>query len=107
MIGKAFKKEAKTVTDLLASLSLDDITKYEAELNSNNEFQLNDSVKITKDMVQVKRQTKQVHVEKITPSVIEPSFGIGRIMYAIFEHNFSVRKEDEQRTFFTLPPTIG
>jgi len=107
VIGKAFKKEAKSVTDLLASLSLDDITKYEAELNSNNEFQLNDSVKITKDMVQVKRQTKQVHVEKITPSVIEPSFGIGRIMYAIFEHNFSVRKEDEQRTFFTLPPTIA
>merc|ERR1711862_307644 len=48
-----------------------------------------------------------VHVEKITPSVIEPSFGIGRIMYAIFEHNFAVRKEDEQRTFLTLPPSIA
>merc|ERR1719483_822393 len=107
VMGKAFKKEAKSVTDLLDNLSLKDISKFESELESQGEFQLNDSVKITKDMVQVKRQTKQVHVEKFTPSVIEPSFGIGRIMYAIFEHNFAVRKEDEQRTFLTLPPSIA
>lgn len=37
-------------------------------------------------------------VEEIVPSVIEPSFGIGRIMYSIFEHNFKVREGDEQRT---------
>ena len=60
MIGKAFKKEAKSVTDQLANLSLEDITRYESELESNGEFQLNDAVKITNDMVQVKRQTKQV-----------------------------------------------
>merc|ERR1719203_436930 len=107
VMGKAFKKEAKSVSDLLANLSLEDITTFESELESQGEFQLNDSVKITKDMVQVKRQTKQVHVEKFTPSVIEPSFGIGRIMYAIFEHNFAVRKEDGQRTFLTLPPSIA
>ena len=60
VMGKAFKKEAKSVTDLLANLSLEDISKFESELESQGEFQLNDSVKITKDMVQVKRQTKQV-----------------------------------------------
>ena len=37
-------------------------------------------------------------VKEIMPSVIEPSFGIGRIMYAIFEHNFRMRDGDEQRT---------
>ena len=35
-------------------------------------------------------------VEEIVPSVIEPSFGIGRIMYTIWEHNFVIR--DAQRT---------
>ena len=35
------------------------------------------------------------------PSVVEPSFGIGRIMYSIFEHNFKVREGDEQRTVST------
>lgn len=37
-------------------------------------------------------------VEEVIPNVIEPSFGIGRIMYTIFEHTFQVREGDEQRT---------
>lgn len=37
-------------------------------------------------------------VEEVVPNVIEPSFGIGRIMYTIFEHTFQVREGDEQRT---------
>ena len=37
-----------------------------------------------------KKYQKTFHVEEIIPSVIEPSFGIGRVMYAIFEHNFKV-----------------
>jgi len=39
--------------------------------------------------------------------VIEPSFGIGRIMYSLFEHTFAVREDDEQRRFFKLPPSIA
>ena len=38
----------------------------------------------------MKRYQKTMHVEEIIPSVIEPSFGVGRIMYALFEHNFKV-----------------
>jgi len=64
-------------------------------------------VSLTPDMVAVKRYQKTVHVEEIIPSVIEPSFGIGRVMYALFEHNFKVREGDEQRTYFSLPPVIA
>jgi glycyl-tRNA synthetase (class II) len=57
-----------------------------------SEFQL------TPEMVSIKQNQKTIHVEEIIPSVVEPSFGIGRIMYALFEHNFRVREGDEQRT---------
>lgn len=43
----------------------------------------------------------------VIPSVIEPSFGIGRIMYAVFEHSFRVREEDEQRVWLSLPAAIA
>ena len=43
----------------------------------------------------------------ITPSVIEPSFGIGRILYSILEHNFNVREGDERRFWLTLPPSVA
>jgi len=108
-LGKAFKKEAKAVTDRLAGLSLDEITKMESELESGMaSLSLGDStVSLSKDMIAVKRYQKTVHVEEIIPSVIEPSFGVGRIMYALFEHNFRVREGDEARTYFSLPPVIA
>ena len=63
---------------------------------------------LTKDMIlEVKRGQRTVHVEELTPSVVEPSFGIGRIMYALFEHNFRMREGDEQRRYFSLPPVIA
>ena len=43
----------------------------------------------------------------VVPSVIEPSFGIGRIMYSILEHTFRVREGDEQRVWLALPPSIA
>jgi glycyl-tRNA synthetase len=41
------------------------------------------------------------------PHVIEPSFGIGRIIYCIFEHCFRVREKDAQRTYFDFPAAIS
>lgn len=37
--------------------------------------------------------------------MIEPSFGVGRILYAIFEHAFKMR--DEKRTYFAFTPKIA
>uniref|UniRef100_A0A8B9ETR5 Glycine--tRNA ligase n=1 Tax=Anser cygnoides TaxID=8845 RepID=A0A8B9ETR5_ANSCY len=62
---------------------------------------------LTKDMVTVKRFQKTLHVEEIIPNVIEPSFGIGRIMYTVFEHTFRIREGDEQRTFFSFPAVVA
>lgn len=55
----------------------------------------------------VKRYQKTVHVEDYVPSVVEPSFGIGRIMYAVFEHTYRKRDNDEQRTYFAFPPLLA
>lgn len=39
------------------------------------------------------------------PSVIEPSFGIGRIIYCMFEHCFYTR--DDARTAFRFTPVVA
>jgi len=62
---------------------------------------------ISRKMFTFRSSEKTVQVEEYVPSVIEPSFGIGRIMYAMWEHNFRIRPESEQRTYFTLPPLIA
>ena len=43
--------------------------------------------------------------EKYIPSVIEPSFGLGRVLTAILEHSFKAR--DEKRTYLCLKPRIA
>ena len=93
-LGKAFKKEAKDVTEMLAKLSLEQITKLETDLaggDASLALESGKTVAISKDMVSVKKYQKTFHVEEFIPSVVEPSFGVGRIMYALFEHNFKVK----------------
>ena len=43
-------------------------------------------------MLSVAKASKTSHVREFVPSVIEPSFGIGRILYCILETNFKVRR---------------
>ncbi|CAB3995135.1 glycine--tRNA ligase-like, partial [Paramuricea clavata] len=44
---------------------------------------------------------------EVEPHVIEPSFGVGRIIYSLLEHNFHVREEDVQRTWLSLPALVA
>jgi len=57
--------------------------------------------------VSFKEETKTIQEEKYIPHVIEPSFGIGRVLYCIFEHCFKVREHDKQRTYFAFPSGIA
>ncbi|KAI9908305.1 hypothetical protein PsorP6_004050 [Peronosclerospora sorghi] len=58
-------------------------------------------------MVAIKVVEKMVSEEKFVPSLIEPSFGIGRLLTAIFEHNFSTRGGDEKRGVMSFSPLIA
>jgi len=43
---------------------------------------------VTNEIVQIAMQDKVISGQKYIPSVIEPSFGLGRIMYSALEHAF-------------------
>ncbi|XP_076460990.1 glycine--tRNA ligase-like [Babylonia areolata] len=110
VLGKAFKQDAKVIMEHLAKLDAEAVDELEKTLAEKEEVEVQVNGKgfnIKKDMIQVKRQQKTMHVEEFVPSVIEPSFGVGRIMYAIFEHNFKTREGDEQRTYLSLPAVIA
>lgn len=80
------------------------------------EFEANKSIKIQIEAqeivltdVHVKFERTEVNVteEKFIPGVIEPSFGIGRIVYCVLEHCFGIREKDEKRTLFKFPPVVA
>ncbi|XP_060051771.1 glycine--tRNA ligase [Erinaceus europaeus] len=109
-IGKAYKKDARLLMEYLAACEEHYVTEMEELLREKGEFTVETEGKtfqLTKDMVNVKRFSKTLHVEEVVPNVIEPSFGLGRILYTVLEHTFQVREGDEQRTFFSFPATVA
>ncbi|KAH7727006.1 glycyl-tRNA synthetase [Aphelenchoides avenae] len=109
-IGKEFKTASKPILTKLGDYTGERAEEVEKELEKNGKFAVEVEGKeyaLTKDMVSVVRYEKKLHVEEVVPSVIEPSFGIGRIMYAVLEHSFRQREGDEQRSFLELPPVVA
>ena len=84
--------------------------KHAKELEDNKEIKLAIEGKdfvLTEKHISFKVEQKNQMEEKFVPWVIEPSFGIGRILYCIFEHCFKVREKDAQRTYFDFPSFIA
>jgi len=63
--------------------------------------------KIEKDMVSFKEEVKTVQEIKFLPSVIEPSFGIGRILYALLEHCYHKPDPDAPNVIMRFPAAVA
>lgn len=96
--GPHFKKDGKVVADVLENgLDQTQLEALSKELESNGSITVDvpalatGKVAVSKDLITIQHKTITSHVREYTPNVIEPSFGIGRILYAIIEHNFWTR----------------
>eukprot|EP00958_Prasinococcus_capsulatus_P011578 scaffold1146_cov399-Prasinococcus_capsulatus_cf.AAC.67 len=109
-IAKAFKKDTKVVTDYLEGLEECDALALKATLDAEGKSKIptaNGEFEIEAAMVSILQERKKLSGRSFTPSVIEPSFGIGRIMYCMFEHCFYVREDDEQKGVFAFKALVA
>ncbi|DAZ99025.1 TPA: hypothetical protein N0F65_010911 [Lagenidium giganteum] len=113
-MGRSFKADLAQINEALEEMK-NDVTKalaFEEELATKGEATLGPlcsgkSFTITREMLSIQVVEKMISEEKFIPSVIEPSFGIGRILTAIFEHNFYAREGDEKRGVMSFAPLIA
>lgn len=59
---------------------------------------------ITPEMVFVKTERRKTDIEKFIPHVMEPSFGVDRILYVVLESSLVT---EEGRVYLRLPPDIA
>ena len=106
-LGKAFKKDQRVVSGALESLAENwtDFEPVATALEKDGKADV-DGFEVTKDMLSWTKTKKMVHEIKFTPSVIEPSFGMGRILYSLLEHSFYQREGDEQRCVMRFKPQV-
>ncbi|MCL7030843.1 hypothetical protein MKW94_014998 [Papaver nudicaule] len=114
-LGLAFKGNQKKIVEALEAMDEKEAMEVKAALESKGEVEfqvctLGKAVTIKSNMVSVSKEIKKEHQRVFTPSVIEPSFGIGRIIYCLFEHSFYTRKSkagDEELNVFRFPPVVA
>ncbi len=78
-IGPAFRERARKVAEALEKAEAGD----EVEIEIDGE-----KLKIGREYFDVEEVEEEVAGEKVVPHVIEPSFGLDRITYAVLEHAY-------------------
>ena len=111
LMGKALKGDGKIVMGLLEKMPQDSLENLKAALAANGSAPValpdGREVAIEAAWLDIKKVTKKETGRNFTPGVIEPSFGIGRIMYCMWEHCFYTREGDEQRIVFRFTPVAA
>jgi len=66
-------------------------------------------VKVPKECFRLERVKERMTGERVLPHVVEPSFGIDRIVWTVLEHAYTERKgdDDEAMTVLKLPATVA
>ncbi|MCJ1257945.1 Glycine--tRNA ligase 1, mitochondrial [Lignoscripta atroalba] len=111
--GPKFKKDGKAVEAAVDALSQDLREKLSLDLKETGKIEIDvpnvgsGKVEIGKDLVKIEKRTRVEHTREYTPNVIEPSFGIGRILYSLIEHIYWSREGDEARGVLSFPPPIA
>lgn len=108
-MGPRFRKDAKKVEEAIAAIPQPE-REILAALQKDGR-----PVKVTVDglgeveleKVEIVKRQKQQYIREYTPNVIEPSFGIGRILYSLIEHIFYTRPEDATRGVLAFPPKLA
>ncbi|SCU88207.1 LAMI_0D09186g1_1 [Lachancea mirantina] len=112
LFGPKFRKDAPKVEAFLLDLSQEQLETKSKELGSKGKIVfriegIEGDIELDDKFVTIEKKTRTEHVREYVPNVIEPSFGIGRIIYSVFEHSFWARPEDTARSVLSFPPLVA
>lgn len=117
LVGPRFKKDAKIVQESVGALDQSKLEILAKELDTQGVVMVETStpladgttsVVLSQDLLTIKKETRVQTTRDYTPNVIEPSFGIGRILYSLLEHVYWNRPQDAARAVsLALLPSVG
>lgn len=100
-LGPLFKDKAGKIKNILENLDTIDTDKLKIEIDGEN-------IEIPKNCYELIEIKEKQTGEKFVPHVIEPSYGIDRIIYCILEQNYNEKKKtEEEYRILKLNPLIA
>jgi glycyl-tRNA synthetase len=106
VLGPAFGDDAGDVATALSSLAERNPSAFEGETVTVDVDGDEHSVDVDATGFSVDEVTESG--EHIRPHVVEPSFGVGRLVYTVLAHAYAEDEVDgEQRSYLSLPPEMA
>ncbi|RBQ23719.1 Threonine--tRNA ligase [Candidatus Methanobinarius endosymbioticus] len=108
--GPSFKQNAPKVKGFLESVTDDNIEAIKLSIKEKGKYISNidgEKFEILEEYLKFEDIEEEVSGEKITPHVIEPSFGIDRILYSVLLHSFHVSDSENDKDYFKLVNSIA
>ncbi|KJA22541.1 hypothetical protein HYPSUDRAFT_87375 [Hypholoma sublateritium FD-334 SS-4] len=109
-LGQKFKQDGATIAKTVEALDQAQLTALKGQLAQGSAPITSADGKtftLTPDILTIEFKTTKQWVREFTPNVIEPSFGLGRILYTLLEHSFWSREQDIDRGVLSLPPLVA
>jgi glycyl-tRNA synthetase len=101
VLGPRFGGKAGKIKEQLEQLDAATVQKIIVTIDD-------EPIDIPKDCYDIVEVTEKQAGEKFVPHVIEPSYGIDRILYFLLEHNYvEEKKKDEEYTILKLNPRVA
>ncbi|MCK5261621.1 MAG: glycine--tRNA ligase [Thermoplasmatales archaeon] len=101
VMGPLFKDKAGKIKDLLEKIDVKDTKKISIEVDG-------ETVEIPENCYEIVERKEKMMGEKFVPHVIEPSFGIDRVVYFLLEHNYAeIKKKGEEYRILKLTPQMA
>ncbi len=105
-LGPEFGGDAGAVVDALEALASTDRDAFDGDVVT---IDLEDErVEIPVDKTGFSVDEETISGEHVTPHVIEPSFGVDRLLYTVLHHAYREDEVDgEERTYLALEPEVA
>jgi len=102
VLGPLFKDKAGKIKAILEKMEVKESKNISVTVDG-------ETIKIPEKCYEIVQTKEKVTGEKFVPHVIEPSYGIDRILYFILEHNYSEakKKEEEEYRILKLNPIVA
>jgi len=102
-LGPRFKGKAKAVGEALKALGPEELKGDKIRVMVDGE-----TIEIDSSLVSCESVEEEVRGEEIVPHVIEPSFGIDRILYTVLDHSYYEDAVDgETRAVLRFHPAVA
>ncbi|KZX16861.1 glycine--tRNA ligase [Methanobrevibacter cuticularis] len=108
--GPSFKGDSPKVKNFLEKLDISEINEIKSAIKKEGKYIIeieSKTFEINSKHVNFEDIEEEVKGEKIVPHVIEPSFGIDRILYSVLLHSFHVSKNEDDKDYFKLANSIA